>query len=98
VLLFSLSSGDILGRAFGLRPQIAAASGLMAVQNGPSRVTVYDMRSMRAVDTFQFASAVVHASLPADGKQLMVLTADQQITRISIKSAGASGDGRKNWR
>lgn len=85
VLLFSVSSGEIMGRAFGGRPHIAAASGLMAVQNGPSRVTVYDITSMRAIDTFQFANAVVHAALPGDGRQLMVLTADQQVTRLSIK-------------
>jgi hypothetical protein len=77
VLHYSVSTGELIGSAFGGEPVVNAAGGMLAVDAGPGRIVFYDLATMKRRDELQFSRRVVHKSFNTDGSQLFVLTSDQ---------------------
>ena len=77
VLVYSLSTGAQIGRAFGSQTAVAAETGLLSVENASGQVTLYELATMKKRDEFTFASFVAFSTFSGDGKKLFVLTANQ---------------------
>ena len=77
VLVYSLATGEQTGKAFGGRPAVAKATGLLCVENERGQLTLYDLKTMTKRDNFVFSSPVSLARFSADGTRLFVLTANQ---------------------
>ncbi len=87
VLVYSLASGEQTGRVFGSRATVGAAARVLCVENGPGRVALYDLDTMKRRDDFTFTHAVSLTSFSSDGKKLLVVTADQTAYVLNIGSA-----------
>jgi hypothetical protein len=77
VLVYSLSSGNEVGRYFGNHPVLSAASGLLCLENESGHFTLYDLNSGQDLDRWVFSSSISLREFSPDGKRLFVLTADQ---------------------
>jgi WD40 repeat protein len=95
VLVYSLSTGEQVGRVFGSRAivggidvksggQSANHGGLMCVENERGKLAVYDLASMQKRDEFTFAHPVSLTSFSQDGKRLFVLTANQAAYVLNV--------------
>ncbi len=64
-------------KSSGNRPAIARATNLLSVENERGQLALYDLKTMQKRNNFVFASPVSLARFGADGKRLLVLTANQ---------------------
>lgn len=92
VLVYSLSKGQEKGRVFGNTPEVSAAAGLMAVSNERDQLGLYDLDSLEQVDQFVFSSPVTLKRFSADGKRLLVVTADQVAYTLGLAPPEAPAD------
>lgn len=77
ILVYSISQGTLRHRFFGDYPTINPAGTLIAIENEPGRLTLYDLTSGEEVEKLYFGVPVSYAEFNADGKRLFVLTANQ---------------------
>ena len=84
VLVYSLSSGELKGYAFGGEPSVGA-TGLMAVENGPGRVAIYNLATLQRQKDLVFSHGIVLKRFSPDGAQLFVLTADLRAHVIAMR-------------
>ncbi|HXN25426.1 MAG TPA: hypothetical protein VOA41_22060 [Candidatus Dormibacteraeota bacterium] len=87
LVIYSLTSGEEKGRAFGYYPAISPESALLGLTDGAATVTLYDLAKFQKRSMYRFPSAVVYAHFAADGKRLFVLTVDQVAYVLDV-SAG----------
>jgi WD40 repeat protein len=88
VLVYSLATGEQVGRVFGSRPVVAQATGLLSVETDRGQLAVYDVATMTKREQYTFTSPISLARFSPDGKQLFVLTANQTI--YVLEPAGKS--------
>ena len=86
VLVYSLSSGNEIGRYFGHDPVLSAAGGLLSVENEPGHLTLYDLNSGQDLDRWVFSSPISLREFSLDGKHLFVLTADQTAYVLDVSA------------
>src|SRR5262249_21199493 len=88
VLVYSLSTGEQLGRVFGSRAIVGGmdgqSAGLMCVENERGKLTVYDLTSLGKRDEFTFTHPVSLTTFSQDGKRLFVLTANQSAYVLNV--------------
>jgi hypothetical protein len=89
VLVYSLSTGELKGHAFGNRAVIAPATGLLKVTNGDAAVAIYDLATMQRRDDFTFVHPVALTWFDRDGRRLLVVTRDHTAFIIDVSKAGA---------
>ena len=77
VLVYSVTTGELLGHAFGSDPVVSVTARLLALDVGAGRLVLYDLESMHRKDQFTFTHRVPLKAFSGDGKKLFVLTADQ---------------------
>ena len=77
VLVYSLKTGELKGRAFGKSAAVSPANNLLCVENERGSLAVYDLKTMEKLDQFVFSSPVAAARFNMDGRQLFVLTSNQ---------------------
>lgn len=95
VLVYSLSTGELKGRAFGEFAITSKTSGLLCVENESGQLVVYDLNTMEKRDQFVFSNAISMARFSEDGKKLFVLTSNQNAYVLDVSSlARASGPAR----
>lgn len=75
--VYSIASGDVAGRIFGHDAILAAERGLLCVEIAPGRLAIHALAGLEKRDELLFAHPVSLAGFSADGKRLLVLTADQ---------------------
>src|SRR5206468_2823267 len=73
VLVYSLKSGDLKGRAFGGYAAISRASNLLCVENESGKLAVYDLNTMEKRDELIFSSPISMLRFSPDGTHLFVL-------------------------
>ncbi|REJ75453.1 MAG: hypothetical protein DWQ47_08235 [Acidobacteria bacterium] len=78
VQVFSLSTGDLLGRFFGRNFAINKEDGTLAIGNLSGKLNIYDIRSGRVLEQMSFTSPIAYAVFGKYGKKLLVLTTDQE--------------------
>ncbi|MCU1264312.1 MAG: peptidase Ste24p [Acidobacteria bacterium] len=84
ILIYSLSTGEQKGHMFGSSATVARSTGLLAVENEPGKVVVYDLATVAKLDEFVFTSPISLAKFSADGKRLFILTASQTIYLLDV--------------
>lgn len=88
VLVYALPSGEEKESFFGSRPAFSTA-GALAVESGRREIALYDLGKNDLLRRYTFAAPVSFKSFSADGKQLIVLTADQTVYLLDVTSAKA---------
>lgn len=83
IINFALPSGEEQGHFFGANPVISAG-GLLAFDSSKWEVTVYDLASSEPRQQYTFAQPVVCKMFSADGKRLLVFTADQTVYLFDV--------------
>lgn len=97
VLVYSLKSGELKGRAFGDRATVSQASGLLCVENESGQLTIYSLATMEKRDQFVFSNSVSLARFSGDGRRLFVLTSNQNVYLLDVSSlAGAPSNVKKD--
>jgi WD40 repeat protein len=89
--VYSLSTGELKATFFGTYAQLSDEAGILLVQNESGALDVYDLKSFdkRAALTFPYHISV--CSFSADGKQLLIVTANQ-IAYLFDTAALAKGE------
>ncbi len=67
ILVYSLSSCEILGRTFGRKPAISSATSLLAFESEPGKLSVLDLATLKKRDEFSFFSPIATAKFDASG-------------------------------
>jgi WD40 repeat protein len=94
VTVYSLATGERRGAAFG---RFAVASGparLLCVQNNTGVLEFLDLDSMEHKDGMKLPAGVRIARFSADGRRLLLVTADQMARVIDTTAVGASSAAR----
>ena len=78
LLVYSISSIKRLGQVFGVNGSVSTAMQVLAAENERGIVTLYSLPSMEKLGDLVFSSPLSYMKFSKDGKQLFVLTADQQ--------------------
>jgi hypothetical protein len=82
VLLYSISSGELKARFFG--------SELLSVVSNPGELAIYDLRTLKRRDQFDFPRYLSMDAFSGDGKKLLVLTDDQTAYILDMTKPAAS--------
>ena len=83
VLLFSVATGQRIGDVFG-GPATLLPGGRMFVVTEDGTAELYDCATLKKLREYHFASDPVFAQGAADGKRLLVLTADQSVYLLDL--------------
>jgi WD40 repeat protein len=94
VLLYSLSSGNEVGRYFGNHPVLSSAGGLLCLENESGHIALYDLNSGQDLDHWVFSSPISLREFSPDGKRLFVLTSDQTSYVLDV-SASVQSSGHR---
>ncbi|HZD33482.1 MAG TPA: hypothetical protein VE779_17690, partial [Candidatus Angelobacter sp.] len=78
LLVFGTNGGQ-LGTAIGSRPEISRAANLLTARTQSGELTLYDLQTLQPRATHTFDSRVAYSAFSADGKRLLVLSANQTI-------------------
>ena len=76
VLAFSLASGQEKAHFFGTNPSLSS-SGLIAVENEASQLSLYDIATSQVKRQYSFTDPILFKSFSAEGNRMFVFTADQ---------------------
>jgi Peptidase family M48 len=87
VLLYSISTGEQKAKWFGYHPEISRNGERLCLLNGRGRLLVYDLRSLKQIRDFSFASHISAETFSDDAKKLLVLTDDQTAFVIDVSGA-----------
>lgn len=90
ILVYSLSDGKLLGRAFGDRVAVAKESNLVSIENRAGQLEIYELPSMQKRDELTFTSRISLARFSKDGKKLFALTANQEAYIIDVSTLTAA--------
>ena len=83
-LVYSLSSGQLLGRVFGHRATLSPAARLLCVENESGQLIFYELGSFEKRGQLSFSDRVKMIRFSADGKRLVVLTANQMVSTFDL--------------
>lgn len=86
VLLYRLSTGEQLGTTFGSRVAIDETCSVLAVENEPGSVSIYDVASMSKREELKFPTRVVHLRLDSGGRTLFALGASQVAYVVDLQN------------
>jgi WD40 repeat protein len=87
ILVYSLSTGTLVGRLFGQRPTISPAAALLAVETEPGKLSIYGLEKLQKFDTFSFSERIAVSKLNSAGTQLFVLATDQTAFVLDVSTA-----------
>ena len=79
MLVYSISRGELLYRFLGDYSAASSANKMIAIENLPGRVAIFDLASGREIERLSFAKPVTNMSFLDGGKRLFVLTSDQTV-------------------
>jgi len=69
-------------------PAVSAVSQLLSLPEEHNRLSLYDLKTGQRRGGFSFSAAVAYSHFSADGKRLLVLTADQMVYVLDVASTG----------
>jgi len=87
VHFYSIASGERRGQVFGTNPALAPKGDVVAVNNGPGRLLIYDTTSMKLRAQYTFGSAVALAQFDATSTRLTAVTFDQSVVTVAVPPA-----------
>ena len=77
VLVFSMQDGELQHRFFGKHAAINQAMRLLAIENYPGELRLYDLSSGEPVAHLSFRTSAAFIRFSVDGQKLFVLTGEQ---------------------
>ena len=86
-LVYSLKSGAQTGKLFGNPAAIANDGSKMLIEDNKGSADLYEASTLKSLAHFSFPTRIVHAEFTSEGKNLMVLTADQSVYQLNVGSA-----------
>jgi hypothetical protein len=89
LIAYAIPSGEEQTQFFGSNP-LLSASGLLAFDNDMREVTLYDLVTSEQRQQYVFAQPVVCKIFSADGKRLLIFTADQTVYLFDTTSEAAT--------
>jgi WD40 repeat protein len=85
-LVYSLRSGEQLGKVFGRQVAFSNVSNLLCVENKAGILELYDLTSFAKRQHYTFGGRVSLVSFSPDGKRMFVLTANQTVYLLDVGS------------
>lgn len=85
VICFSLSTGAEIEEHDVYNPAVSGATSLLSAIANDGRLFVYDLKRNSLWAQYTFPSAVAYSHFSADGKRLLVLTAQQMVYVIDVE-------------
>jgi WD40 repeat protein len=92
-LVYSLRSGEQLGKVFGREAAFSNVSNLLCVENKDGILELYDLTSFAKRQRYTFGSRVSLVSFSPDGKRMFVLTANQIVYLLDVSSLSGPQPG-----
>jgi outer membrane protein assembly factor BamB len=90
ILVYSMSSGELITRFFGSYPAISSDSNEISVENSPGRVTLFDIRNGKELGRLAFGHSVVFMQFMNKGAHLFIVTSDQTVYLFDTAKIGQS--------
>jgi hypothetical protein len=87
ILVYSLSSGNQTGHAFGSPVEVAKDGSMLLVQNLPGQLTLYSLPNMQKKDELTFTSRVVFARFSGDNKRTFLLTKSHKAFVVDLEAS-----------
>jgi WD40 repeat protein len=88
ILVYSLKTGELVGRAFGGYGTVSIAKQLLCVENEIGKLAIYDLNTMEKRDEYVFSNPISLLRFSTDGLRLFVLTKNQGVYFLRV-AAGA---------
>ncbi len=85
-LVYSLSSGQQLGKVFGFFRALSTTGNLISVENKNGSLELYDLTSLEKRQQYSFGGRLSLVRFSPDGKRLLVLTADQNVYLLDVSA------------
>jgi WD40 repeat protein len=89
VLVYSLATGEQIGKVFGATPVASSTGNLLTVTNETGELLLYDLPGLTKRDDLFFTRRFVAGGFSGDGRRLFILTDDQ--TAFVFDVSGAAG-------
>ena len=86
-LIYSLKTGDQIGKAFGNARALSAHGDRMLIENGKGNVDLYDTATVQSLAHFTLPSLIGQAAFSTDGNSLNILTIDQSVYNVKVPAA-----------
>ena len=84
VMIYSISGAQPDRRLFGHRPVMSADGSLLCLENETGQVEMYELKTLHNVEELDFSSPVSLMQFTADGKNLFVVTSDQNAYLLNV--------------
>jgi WD40 repeat protein len=91
VLVYSLKTGQLTGRAFGGYATVSPATNLLCVENETGKLALYYLKGMEKRDEFVFSSPISMLRFSPDGQRLFVLTSNQTAYLLNVSGPTSAG-------
>jgi hypothetical protein len=88
ILVYSLKTGDLVGRAFGGYDTVSLAKQLLCVENEIGKLAIYDLNTMEKRDEYVFSNPISLLRFSTDGLRLFVLTKNQSVYFLKVAASG----------
>jgi WD40 repeat protein len=89
--VYSLSTGEQKGILFGTHSALSSAAGILIVENQSGQIEVYNLNTLQKRTHLTFPHPISAWSFSADGKRLLVLTANQTVYVFDTKALDKVG-------
>ncbi|HEV3037869.1 MAG TPA: M48 family metalloprotease [Candidatus Angelobacter sp.] len=83
-LVYSLKSGEQIGKVFGRSQALSVRGDRMLVENGKGNVDLYDTATLQSLAHFSLPSLIGQAAFSTDGNSLYILTIDQNVYNVAV--------------
>jgi hypothetical protein len=90
VLIYSLKTGQQVGKVFGATPVASPAGNLLCVTNESGELLLYDLPGLAKRDDLFFTGRIAAGGFSADGKRLFILTDDQTAFVLDVSGAATA--------
>jgi hypothetical protein len=90
VSVYSLQDGNLKARFTGGIPTANSRNNLIAMEEGPGRLLIYDLTTAAKLDEQIFPDAIAYAHFSADGNRLLVLTKHQVAYVLDVSGVHAN--------
>lgn len=94
VLVYSLD-GELKGTIAGNSPSVSMAGNLMTVRPESGKLELYDLETMRQLNSYDFGTRIAFDGFSGDGTRLLVLTADQVVYTFNTSPKAGSAVASK---
>lgn len=83
-LVYSISSGKLLGHVFGSRATFSPAAALLCVENESGQLNLYDLKTLEKRGQLSLGDRIKMVRFSSDGKRLAVVTANQVVSTFDV--------------